>query len=178
MARCAVGGWNAPRRPRQCTRHGVVLRSVSGVCGGGTHKCVLQPLQCWERSVAVSRHCGCARRALGADRDRDRTLCVDLMCGYRPVSCADGIAIYKPDPGDGVPDRTRSSRAATTRWSMRHVTDRTRRAAAATSSAIRSRRPAGRADCGGGTAEGRGELLDAARVRLSPLRSVDRATHT
>ena len=26
-------------------------------------------------------------------------LCVDLVCGYRPVSCADGIAIYKPDPG-------------------------------------------------------------------------------
>ena len=63
------------------------------VCGGGTHKCVLQPLQCWERSVAVSRHCGCARRALGADRDRDRTVCrpdvrisTCLLCGrYRYI---------------------------------------------------------------------------------------------
>ena len=100
-------------------------------------------------------------------------LCVDLICGYRPVSCADGIAIYKPDPGDGVPDRTRSSRAATTRWSMRHVTDRTRRAAAATSSrAIRSRRardvrrgPPPRAEANYSTP----------LVRLSPLRS--RNTH-
>ena len=65
-----------------------------------------------------------------------------LLCGpgrYR--------YIYIPDPGDGVPDRTRSSRAATTRWSMRHVTDRTRRAAAATI-IERDPIPAARGTCG------------------------------
>ena len=102
-------------------------------------------------------------------------LCVDLICGYRPVSCADGIAIYKPDPGDGVPDRTRSSRAATTRWSMRQVTDRTStRGGSHTSSAIRSRRPG---TCG--AREGAPPRAEAnystPLVRLSPLRS--RNTH-
>ena len=91
-----------------------------------------------------------------------------LLCGpgrYR--------YIYKPDPGDGVPDRTRSSRAATTRWSMRHVTDRTRRAAAATSSAIRSRRPAGRAE----GAPPRAEANYSTPLAFGYLR-FDRATHT
>lgn len=93
-------------------------------------------------------------------------LCVDLMCGYRPVSCADGIAIYKPDPGDGVPDRTRSSRAATGH-DGRCATSRTehRRAAAATHRARSDPGGPGRAE--GAAAEGRGELLDAARSVIS-----------
>ena len=179
MARCAVGGWNAPRRPRQCTRHGVVLRSVSGVCGGGTHKCVLQPLQCWERSVAVSRHCGCARRALGADRDRDRTLCVDLMCGYRPVSCADpdGIAIYiNLTRVTGFP--IGHARRVPRRHDGRCATSRTEHRRAAGQPHIerdpRSRRPG---TCG--AREGAPPRAEAnystPLVRLSPLRS--RNTH-
>ena len=104
-------------------------------------------------------------------------LCVDLICGsidLSPPLCG-RYRIYKPDPGDGVPDRARSSRAATTRWSMRHVTDRTRRAAAATSSAairgsaaardVRRRGPPPRAEANYSTP----------LVRLSPLRS--RNTH-
>ena len=95
-------------------------------------------------------------------------LCVDL-CGYRPVSCADGIAIYKPDPGDGVPDRTRWRRVP-----RRHDG----RCATGHGPNIDARRqphierdpiPAARdvRRPGGGTAEGRGELLDAARSVIS-----------
>lgn len=136
MARCAVGGWNAPRRPRQCTRHGVVLRSVSGVCGGGTHKCVLQPLQCWERSVAVSRHCGCARRALGADRDRDRTVCrPDVRISTCVLSPVRTVSLYiNLTRVTGFPIGQGHARRVPRRHDGRCATSRTehRRAAAAT----------------------------------------------
>ena len=100
-------------------------------------------------------------------------LCVDLMCGYRPVSCADGIAIYKPDPGvTGFP--IGHARRVPRRHDGRCATSRTehRRAAAATHRA--------RSDPGGpGRAEGAPPRAEAnystPLVRLSPLRS--RNTH-
>ena len=96
-------------------------------------------------------------------------LCVDLMCGYRPVSCADGIAIYKPDPGvTGFP--IGHARRVPRRQAMvdapRHGPNiDARRQPHIERDPIPAARDVRRP--GGGTAEGRGELLDAARSVIS-----------
>ena len=179
MARCAVGGWNAPRRPRQCTRHGVnmawsFVRLV--VCVGGVHTnvccnpCSVGSVRLPYRVTVDVRGERWVRIGIGIG------LCVDLMCGYRPVSCADGIAIYKPDPGDGVPDRTRSSRAATGhdgRCATSRPTEH-RRAAAATCTSRRDPIPAAR-DVRRGHRRGPRRIT---RRRSFGYLRFDRATHT
>ena len=103
-------------------------------------------------------------------------LCVDLMCGYRPVSCADGIAIYKPDPGvTGFP--IGHARRVPRRHDGRCATSRTehRRAAAATHRARSDPGGPGRAAPGRGHRRGPRRIT---RRRSFGYLRFDRATHT